>query len=75
MAGQIGLFGALELLVCIQNCLTLAKDILVFPYRNGLGNSTESVLQTIDFLEADPAMYDADGFRSMQQKREKKATR
>ena len=53
--GQIGLFGMLELLVCIENSLALFKDVLVFPYRHGLGNSTESLLRTIDFLDADPS--------------------
>ena len=51
--GQIGLFGMLELLVCIENSLALRKDILVFPYRHGLGNSPENVLRAIAFLGAD----------------------
>src|SRR5690349_21201108 len=33
--GQIGLFGMLELIICIQNCLALPKKILIFPYRHG----------------------------------------
>jgi hypothetical protein len=71
-SGQIGLFGVLELLVCIENCLALTKDVLVFPYRQGLGKSTDSVLQTIDFLGAESRLYDVEGFAEMQRKRDEK---
>jgi hypothetical protein len=70
--GQIGLFGVLELLVCLENCLALNKDILVFPYSHGLGKSTKSVLQTVEFLGADPPLYDANRFADMQRNREEK---
>ena len=73
--GQIGLFGMLELLVCIENSLALFKDVLVFPYRHGLGNSTESLLRTIDFLDADPSVYDRARFADMQTRREEKRRR
>jgi hypothetical protein len=71
-AGQIGLFGVLELLICIQNCLTLRKEILVFPYRHGLGWSTRSVLDVIDFVDVDSKIYDTAGFAEMQRNREEK---
>jgi hypothetical protein len=74
-AGQIGLFGMLELIVCIENCLALPKEILVFPYRHGLGKSTASVLQAIDFLDADSKLYDAERFAEMQRNREEKRQR
>ena len=74
-AGQIGLFGVLELIVCIQNCLALPKSPLVFPYRHGFGKSMTSVLQTIDFLDVDPKLYNAESFAEMQKNREEKRRR
>ena len=53
-AGQIGLFGLLELLVCIENSLALTKDVFVFPYDPGLGRSDAIVLQALAFLDDDP---------------------
>src|SRR5262245_31466047 len=40
-AGQIGLFGLLELIVCIDNCLRQTKEILVFPHESGLNHSID----------------------------------
>jgi hypothetical protein len=56
-AGQIGLFGLLELFCCIEACVSLTKDVLVFPYDHGLNRSVEPVLQALEFLGADPKLY------------------
>jgi hypothetical protein len=71
-AGQVGLFGLLELLVCIENVLDLPKDVFVFPYEPGLGRSDEVVIQALDFLGADPSRYDAQAFERIQRRQQKK---
>jgi hypothetical protein len=57
-AGQVGLFGLLELLCCIKNCLRLQKGIFIFPYDHGLNHSSGALDQAIDFLGAAPRTYD-----------------
>lgn len=71
-AGQVGLFGLLELLVCIQACLNLPKDVLVFPYEQGLRRADDIVKQTLDFLGAAPSLYDSKRFTQAQTKRDNK---
>jgi hypothetical protein len=73
--GQIGLFGFLELLCCIENCLKLDKDVFVFPYNPGLGRSPDTLLQALDFLGADPALYDRHAFEKEQRRQGKKRKR
>jgi hypothetical protein len=68
-AGQIGLFGLLELLVCIDNCLSLKKDVFIFPYESGLLRSAHVTLEALDFLEADAGLYDRESFETKQHRR------
>ena len=53
-AGQVGLFGLLELLCCIDNCVRLKKDVFIFPYDHGLNRSSEPITQALHFLGARP---------------------
>lgn len=69
-AGQVGLFGLLELLVCIENCLSLGKDIFAFPYEQGLGQSDDVVRQALDFLGADLSLYVGKTFEATQRRKE-----
>ena len=71
-AGQVGLFGLLELLVCIENCLDLPKDVYVFPYEAGLGHSDEVIRQTLDFLGANPGLYQEQAFEKTQRRKHSK---
>jgi len=64
--GQIGLFGLLELFICIDNCLRQTKDILVFPYESGLNRSIQPIVQAIDFLGANTDLYDRNTFERKQ---------
>ena len=57
-AGQVGLFGLLELLCCIDNCVRLKNDIFIFPYEHGLNRSSEPITQALDFLGAAPGLHD-----------------
>lgn len=70
--GQIGLFGLLELLCCIDHCLNLEKDVLIFPYNPGLGQSPETILQALDFLGANATLYDQRAFEKEQRRQERK---
>jgi hypothetical protein len=63
-AGQVGLFGLLELFCCISNCLRLHKDIFVFPYDHGLNHSITVLEQALDFLNASPGIYDRTQFEA-----------
>lgn len=63
-AGQIGLFGLLELLCCIDNCLRLRKDVFIFPYEHGLNRSPEPITQALDFIGAAPGLYDLATFET-----------
>ena len=65
-AGQVGLFGLLELFCCIENCLGLGKDVLVFPYEYGLNRSARPTLQALGFLGADPGLYARKQFKKRQ---------
>lgn len=71
-AGQVGLFGLLELLCCIDNCVRLNKDIFIFPYEEGLNRSARPITQALDFLGAAPGLYDLATFetRFLSQRRE-----
>lgn len=68
-AGQIGLFGLIELLVCIENSLKLDKDVFVFSYAHGLARSAEATLEALDFLGADPKLHDQRSFDKKQRLR------
>jgi hypothetical protein len=74
-AGQVGLFGLLELLCCIEKCLGLTKDIFVFSYGYGLNRSAEGTLQALDFLGAAPDFYDRRSFEEKQLSRRRKGSR
>jgi len=63
-AGQVGVFGFLELLVCIDNCTRLGKDIFLFPYEFGLNQSAEPVMKALDFLGADAGSFDRNTFEA-----------
>jgi hypothetical protein len=71
-AGQIGLFGLLELLSCIDNCTRLKKDIFLFPYEEGLNRSCVPITEALDFLGAAPGLYDLASFEThyLSQRRE-----
>jgi hypothetical protein len=60
-AGQVGLFGFLELLVCLQNAVRQNR-VFVFPYELGLNESTEPIEAAIEFVGADPGRFDRDTF-------------
>lgn len=62
--GQIGLFGLLELICCLDNCLRLNKDIFLFPYDTGFNRSKQPILDTLDFLGAAPRLYDLKTFEA-----------
>ena len=64
--GQIGLFGLLELFICIDNCLRQNNDILVFPYESGLNRSLHPIVEAIDFLGANTDLYDRNTFERKQ---------
>ena len=57
LAGEVGLFGFLELLVCLQK-VSRRKDVFVFPYDLGLNESVEPTLAALDFIGADPTSFD-----------------
>jgi hypothetical protein len=65
-AGQVGLFGLLELFSCIEACVSLGKDVLVFPYEYGLNRSVEPTLQALEFLGADPTLFPRKRFEMRQ---------
>lgn len=71
-AGQIGLFGVMELFVCIENCLALPKDVFVFPYDPGLSRSDAIVREAVAFLGADPKIYDGEAFDQTQRRKKMK---
>jgi hypothetical protein len=74
-AGQVGLFGLLELFCCIEACLGLGKEVFVFPYEYGLDRSDRSVRATLDaleFLGADPDLYPPKTFEKKQRGRGKR---
>jgi hypothetical protein len=65
-AGQVGLFGLLELFCCIETCLALDKDVLVFPYEYGLNRSVRPTLEAVEFLGAKPDLYECKRFKKRQ---------
>ena len=72
--GQVGLFGLLELFVCINNCLRQTKDILVFPYESGLNSSIQPIVEAIDFVGAKTDLYDRYTFERKQLMRTRQAS-
>lgn len=71
-AVQIGLFGLLKLLSCIDNCIRLRKDVFLFPYEEGLNRSCVPITGAPDFLGAAPGLYDLASFEThyLSQRRE-----
>jgi hypothetical protein len=65
-AGQVGLFGLIELFCCVEACISLNKDALVFPYEQGLNRSVEPTLQSLEFLGVDPGLYPREHFERRQ---------
>lgn len=63
-AGQVGLFGLLELLCCIDNCVRLKKEIFIFPYEQGLNRSPKPITRALEFLGADPGLHDRATFET-----------
>jgi hypothetical protein len=63
-AGQVGLFGLLELFCCIENCLRSPKDIFLFPYHHGLNRSPEPIAHALEFLGAAPGLHDLKTFEA-----------
>ena len=61
LAGDIGLYGFLDLLVCLRNVARQPRAFL-FPYRHGLNESAEPMLAAIDFIGADPDAFDGATF-------------
>jgi hypothetical protein len=62
--GQVGLFGLLELLCCLDTCSRFTRDIFVFPYEAGLNGSSVPIIQALEFLGADPTTFDRAAFTS-----------
>jgi hypothetical protein len=60
-AGNVGLFGFLDLLVCLQNAIR-QRGVFVFPYNLGLNESIEPILAALDFIGADPSTFDEHTF-------------
>lgn len=60
-AGAVGLFGFLDLLVCLNNA-TRQEGVFVFPYHFGLNESVEPIRAALDFIGADPAAFDEHTF-------------
>lgn len=60
-AGEVGLFGVLELLVCLQN-VSRQPGAFIFPYNRGLNESVEPILAALDFIGADPSGFDETTF-------------
>ena len=63
-AGQVGLFGLLELFCCIESCLRLQKDVFLFPYEHGLNRSAEPIAEALSFLGASPGLHDLTTFEA-----------
>jgi hypothetical protein len=61
-AGQVGLFGVLELMCCIGSCAGLDKDVFLFPYEKGLNESAEPISDALEFLGADSRLLDRETF-------------
>ncbi len=61
-AGQIGLYGVLELVLCLDRCLALQKDAFIFPYDSGLNRSDAPLREALAFLGADPALLPGERF-------------
>jgi hypothetical protein len=59
--GDIGLFGFLDLIVCLQR-VAHRDDVFFFPYERGLNQSPEPVLEALSFIGADPCRYEVDRF-------------
>ncbi len=65
----------LELLVCIENCLNASKDVFIFPYARGLDTTPDTTREALDFLGADPDLYDQERFASAQKLRDDRRRR
>lgn len=61
LAGDIGLFGFLDLLVCLQNVARQPRAFL-FPYDLGLNESVEPMLAALEFIGADSGRFDREAF-------------
>lgn len=61
LAGDIGLYGFLDLLVCLQNLVRQPRAFL-FPYDYGLNESVEPILAAVDFVGADRTVFDQGTF-------------
>jgi hypothetical protein len=59
--GDIGLFGFLDLIVCLER-VARRDDVFFFPYELGLNQSAEPVLEALSFIGADLRRYDVDLF-------------
>ncbi len=62
MAGQIGLFGVLELILCVDRVLALPQEVFVFPYDSGLNGSSAPLRNALAFIGANPHGLDEDRF-------------
>jgi len=60
-AGQVGAFGFLELLVCLQNAMR-QRRVFLFPYELGLNKSAEPIAAALEFIGADPERFDRETF-------------
>ena len=63
-AGQVGLFGLVELFYCIRSVLHLPKDVLLFPFECGLIQSAEPIMETYEFLGVPPTRFDRAAFET-----------
>lgn len=60
-AGDVGLFGFLDLLCCLHAAIA-RDDIFLFPYSAGLNESAGPILDAVAYLGADPDAYDRETF-------------
>jgi hypothetical protein len=56
-AGQVGLFGFLDLLVCLRNAVR-QRRVFVFPYDLGLNRSAEPIARALEFIGAGSERFD-----------------
>ena len=68
-AGRVGMFGLLDLLLYVEACTSLNKDIFVFPYDDGLNRGPHAAQKAIRFLGLDPTEFDRLTFKRRYLKR------
>ncbi len=62
-AGEVGLFGFLDLITCLA-AIAEANDVFLFPYELGLNQSIDPILEALAFIGVDPEAFDRRTFCS-----------